>query len=127
MTPVTLMVLPEVPTVPRLEVVYPAATGIVAWGGVQPEGTTTSTSPLDTPPLAGAYVKVRVLPVEPAVTAPGATVMVPTPAARTFTVGCGGLRAVSAPPPVDFSLVANVLVSAADGALAPGPPPVLSP
>jgi hypothetical protein len=80
---VTLIVWPENASVPALAVVQPAAAEVV--GAVHPLGTATSTSPLESPPAAAAYVNVIVLPVEPAVTLVVVVVNVPEPSAE-YTV-----------------------------------------
>ena len=88
--------------VPAAVVAYPALPLLVVWGAVQPVGTATVTAePVPNPALAGAVkVKDMLLPVDPATTVVGDTVIVPLPlvaAACTVTEGCDEMP-VSVPP-----------------------------
>src|SRR5437868_5707735 len=87
-TPATLIVDPATDTVPAVATVYPGALCVVD-GADQPvvsgAGTTTSTSPPETPPAAAVKVKVNVCPVDAADTAVGDTLMVPLPSAASAT------------------------------------------
>jgi hypothetical protein len=67
-------------TVPALAVVYPPLEPVVD-GAFQPAGTTSVTEPLEMPPVAAVYVKMRVFPVEANGTDVVDVVSVPEPSA----------------------------------------------
>jgi hypothetical protein len=84
------------------------------------------TAPLTIAADAVVYVKVSLLLLVPAVTEVGVTLIVPVPSAVTVIDG-DEARAVSVPPATDFCRVDHVCEPGVVGAVAPEPPPVLSP
>ena len=126
-TPVTWIVWLEMPTVPQVDVVKPAAEPVVE-GADQPAGTVRFNWPLLMPPTGAWYVNVRALFAdELALAELGTTVIVPVPSAA-YTVTDGEFAIdVSAPPDVDFSCIVNVVAPVAEGATGPGPPEAVEP
>ena len=125
-SPDTVMVCPETPTVPAEAVVKPLAEPVVL-GALQPVGTASVTAPSFRPPVAAVYVKVIVFPVDPAETLVVGVVRVPVPfAALTVMLG-EELRLVRVPPDVDLSWACHVCGPVLDVAVAPDPPPEVTP
>jgi len=106
----TLIVLPEKLIVfepePPDAVVQPIAFDVV--GAVQPDGTATSTSPLERPPATGVYVNTIVFPVDPAVTVDVGVVNVPVPSAAFVTVTDGDEAMEVSVPPLLFICTVHV-------------------
>jgi hypothetical protein len=123
---VTLIVDPEMLSVPMLAVTNPTAEEFVLCGVVQPEGTAMVTSPLcNAPPAGGVYVNVNVVGVV-TTTLAGATARVPDPSGASPTETCGDADSdVKVPPAVDASLAANDEISWDVGVDAARPPVVL--
>ena len=103
--------------VPAAVVAYPALPLLVVWGAVQPVGTATVTAePVPNPALAGAVkVKDMLLPVDPATTVVGDTVIVPLPlVAAACTVSVPLPTEVPLPPPLqllfEYLVAVNVMV-----------------
>src|ERR671935_1840053 len=97
-------------------------------GAVHAAGTSRVTRPPDTPPVAAVYVKVIVRPVWLADTAVGEAVIVPLPsAAYTVIEGEPDVMLVSEPFAVDFSWTCQVCAPVEEVAVAPEPPPLVSP
>ena len=96
-------------------------------GALQPLGTATVTFPFERPPVAAVYVKVMVLPVEPTATLLVPDVSVPEPSAA-YTVMLGEEAMLARDPAeVDFSCVVQLCEPVEEVAVAPGPPPLVSP
>ena len=96
-------------------------------GAVQPAGTASVTLPFDIPPAAAVNVNVIVRPVWDAETLLVLVVNVPDPSAA-YTVMLGDEpRFVSVPPDSDFSCACQVCAPVEDVAVAPEPPPLVSP
>jgi hypothetical protein len=99
----------------------------VVEGALQPAGTASVTLPFEIPPVAAVYVKVIVRPVWLAETLLVPLVIVPEPSpAFTVMLGCDAMS-VSEPAFVDFSCVVQFCAPVVDVAVAPGPPPLVSP
>jgi hypothetical protein len=122
----TVIVEPATLSEPALAVVYPAAVPVVD-GALQPLGTATVTAPFEMPPPAAVYVNVIVLPVEATGTEDVDDVSVPAPSAAYTVIDGDDARFVSEPPAVDFSCACQVCAPVAEVAVAPGPPPEVSP
>ena len=100
---------------------------LVVEGALQPAGRVTRTAPDDMPPAAAVYVRVTVLPVEPATNDVGAAPSVPVPsAARTVTDG-DAPRLVIVLAATERWAPCHVCAPAVVGAVAPGPPPAVEP
>jgi hypothetical protein len=100
---------------------------LVVEGAVQPAGTTSVTLPFEIPPAAAVYVNVIVRPVWLAETLLVPVVSVPLPSGA-LTVMLGDVtRFVSVLPESDFSFACHVCAPVDDVAVAPEPPPLVSP
>jgi hypothetical protein len=85
------------------------------------------TEPFESPPAAAVYVNATVFPPEPFATLLVPVVSVPDPS-PALTVMLGELaRFVSDPADVDFSCACQVCAPVEDVAVAPEPPPLVSP
>jgi hypothetical protein len=73
------------------------------------------------------YVKVIVFPVDALFTEAVGVVSVPDPSAEATVMLGDEARFVSVPPEVDFSCPCHVCAPLEDVAVAPGPPPDVSP
>ena len=125
MTPVTVIVWPETVSAPTLAVEKPGPATVD--GGVQPDGTTTVTEPVSIPPVAGVYVSVTTRPVWPAETTEIEATSVPEPSAAYTVIDGDAARFARTPPSVDCSCAWNVCAPVVEPAVAPGPPPPVSP
>ena len=96
-------------------------------GALQPAGTSSVTEPLESPPVAAVYVKVIVFPVEPFATFAVPLVSVPVPSAALTVMLGEEPRFVSEPAEMDFSFACHVCAPVLAVAVAPGPPPLVSP
>src|SRR5437764_856322 len=79
------------------------------------------------PPVAAVYVKTSVLPVEPWATDVVGVPLVPAPFAESTAIDGCAASTVSGPVPFDFSFTVHVWLPVATEAVAPGPPPLLTP
>jgi hypothetical protein len=116
---------------PEVAVVYPAVELVVYCCAVQFAATTIDTCPFAaTPPVVAVYVSVSVV-VVAAVTDVGVMFALPDPSAELFTLTDGepAVRSVRVPPELAFCCTVHVAAPAfaAEGAVAPGPPPEVSP
>src|SRR5205085_4569759 len=96
-------------------------------GAVHPLGTTSVTDPPLTPPVAAVYVNVIVRPVWLADTVVVPVVSVPVPSAALTVMLGDDERFASDPPDVDLSCACHVCAPVVDVAVAPVPPPLVSP
>ena len=105
---------------------YPAADAVVD-GALQPAGAVTVTAPPTMSPAAAVYVNVIVRPVCDADTLPGAAASVPAPFFALIVIEGEEPMFVYTPPVVALSWTCHVCAPVAAVAVAPAPPPLLSP
>ena len=123
--PVTVIVCPETETTPKFAVVKPGPATVV--GGVQPVGTSTVTVPLLMFPAATVYMSVSVSPACEPETAERLDVIVPVPSAAYTVIDGEAPMFVNVPRLEERSLIVQVAAPVVDVAVAPGPPPLVSP
>src|SRR5581483_1855064 len=96
-------------------------------GALHPVGTVNCTWPPLVPPVAAVYVNVTVRCVALALTASVLVPRVPEPSGAKTSIDGDDASARGVSPLSDVSAVSNACAPVVEPAVAPGPPPVMSP
>ena len=125
--PVTVIRWPEQETTPRFDVVWPAPAAVV--GGVHPAGMSTCSVPLLVPPFGALHLIVCVSPdCEAETVVKPRRMAAPLPPSTPYTVIDGDAPIVVSVPRLDERCcTVQVAAPVVDVAVAPGPPPPVSP